>query len=160
MPFPPRPRVRNSYLRDFDGYTNDLDWNIIARPIQFCLELVDVWKENGYPEVVNDVNDIVVRGSLLHEFEGSALPGLEQVVKTLSDLQSVGFKLTDKLVGDTLILLEHRLNYIGETLIEALAIVRKEPKEDIYIICLTEMLHPERNIEQYVSLEFIINWPY
>ncbi|CAG8599671.1 6666_t:CDS:1 [Paraglomus brasilianum] len=146
-----------------DGCADVLQLNIIARPILICPELVGVWKESGYHEVVTDVNDIVMRSALLilypHEFEEWALPGLEQVVKKLSHLQSYGFKLTDKLIGDALILFEHRLNYvdIGETLIEAFAIVRKKLREDILIICLTELLCPERHIEQHVSLNFIIN---
>jgi len=164
-PFPPRPTIRNSYhtCDVSDGYADVLQLNIIARPILICPELVGVWKESGYHEVVTDVNDIVMRSALLilypHEFEEWALPGLEQVVKKLSHLQSYGFKLTDKLIGDALILFEHRLNYvdIGETLIEAFAIVRKKLREDILIICLTELLRPERHIEQRVSLDFIIN---
>ena len=136
-------------------------WTILSYGLfSFALNWSVSGSKMGYHEVANDVNDVVIRGSLLilypHEFEEWALPGLEQVVKKLSDLQAVGFKLTDKLVGDTLMLLEHRLNYIGETLVEAFATVRKKPKEDIYTICLTELLRPERNIEQHVSLDFII----
>jgi len=160
-PFPPRPGIRNP-CDVSDGYTDVLQWNIIARSILICPELVSLWKENGYHEVVTDTNDIVIRGSLLflyrHEEEW-ALPGLEQVVKRLSDLQSYGFKLTDKLIGDALRLFEQRLDFanIGETLVEAFTIVRnKKLSEDILIICLTELLHPEKHVEQYVSLDFII----
>ncbi|CAG8599028.1 8480_t:CDS:1 [Paraglomus brasilianum] len=164
VPFPPKPGIRNPYLPcDIsNGYTDVLKWNIIARPIQFCLELVNLWKENGYHEVVAETNDIVIRGSLLflyrQEYE-EWVPELKQVVEKLSDLQSYGFKLTDKLVGDALRLFENRLDFanIGETLVEAFAIVRKQLKEDILIICLTELLHPKRHVEQYDSLDFIIS---
>ncbi|CAG8615423.1 8182_t:CDS:2, partial [Paraglomus brasilianum] len=107
-----------------DGYENVRQLTVIARAILIYPKLVNVWKKNGYPEIVNDVNDLVMQGSLLILYPSSpsedwVKPGLAQVVDELNDLILLGFELTDALIGDVLILFEHRLKDIGEILIDA-----------------------------------------
>ncbi|CAG8504252.1 11094_t:CDS:1, partial [Paraglomus brasilianum] len=148
-PFPPRPKTRKHILEkkdgniglkpnsesesrgtnfgDYppsDGYENVRQLTVIARAILIYPKLVNVWKKNGYHEIVNDVNDLVIRGSLLilypsRSSEDWVKPGLAQVVDKLKDLILLGFELTDALIGDALILFEHRLKDIGEILIDA-----------------------------------------
>ncbi|CAG8568944.1 5828_t:CDS:2 [Paraglomus brasilianum] len=81
-------------------------------------------------------------------------PGLDQVVKKLSSLTSLEFKLTDALIGDALILFEHKFRNIGDILINAFTIVTKR---DILSICLRELLNPERTFNHYDLFEFVIN---
>src|SRR6185312_13967584 len=174
-PFPPRPRIRKHILErkedgkiglrpysdteselhtancaDYpalDGYEDVRQLNFIARAILIYPKLVNVWKKNGYHEIVNDVNDLVMQGSLLILYPPSpsddwVKPGLDQVVVKLNSLILLGFELTDALIGDALILFEHRLTDIGDVLIDAFAVVRVLTKSEIISICLTELLNP------------------
>ncbi|CAG8648552.1 733_t:CDS:1, partial [Paraglomus brasilianum] len=112
VPFPPRPKIRKHMSTELsrttncddyppiDGYENVRQLNVIARAILVHPNLVNVWKKIGYHEIVHDVNDLVMQGSLLILYPptptaGWIKPGLDQVVKQLNDLQNIGFKLTD-----------------------------------------------------------------
>ncbi|CAG8597850.1 1736_t:CDS:1 [Paraglomus brasilianum] len=171
-PFPPRPRIRKHIFESTesrqenyppsDGYENVRQLNVIARAILIHPELVNDWKEIGYYEIVTDVNDLVMQGSLLILYppvpaKDWVKPDLDQVINKLNELQSYGFKLTDELIGDALLLFENRLKDVGETLITAFATVRDMSEENIFNICLTELLDPERNLAQDNSLDFVIN---
>ena len=73
-PFPPTPETRteNTELHpvDFDdyptinGYENVRQLKVIARAILLHPELANVWKQNGYHEIVDDINDLVMEGFL------------------------------------------------------------------------------------------------
>src|SRR6185369_9967603 len=159
------PESRTANFDDYppsDGYENVRQLNVIARAILIYPKLVNVWKKNGYHEIVNDVNDLVMQGSLLILYPPSpsedwVKPGLDQVVEKLNSLILLGFELTDALIGDALILFEHRLKDIGEILIDAFAVVRILPKREIISICLTELLNPDRNLKRHDLLDFIVN---
>ena len=76
-PLPPRPKVRNHISKNLDpnpsnidddpsavGYESVCNLNVIARAILVFPELLNVWRQNGYHEVVEDTNDYVIRGLL------------------------------------------------------------------------------------------------
>ncbi|CAG8632841.1 4932_t:CDS:1 [Paraglomus brasilianum] len=164
-PFPPRPKIRRHITEsteshsvnydDYpptDGYENVRQLNVIARAILIHPDLVNVWKQNGYHEIVDDINDLVME-SVLSNFNLN----LDQSIQRLIDLHSVGFRLTDEMMGDALILFAKRLNDIGGVLINAFAIVRGITKNNILSICLRELLNPGRKLERYKLLEFILN---
>ncbi|CAG8546868.1 9532_t:CDS:1 [Paraglomus brasilianum] len=171
-PLPPRPKVRSHISKNLvfescedsftDGYENLRNLTVITRAILVCPELLNIWKENGYYEIVEDTNDIAIRGSLLALYPSTpsddwVKPDLDQVVTKLSDLQSCGYKVTDDLLGDVMILLEQKLDDIGDVLVNAFAVVCHRTKQDTLSICLRELLNPARDIKLYHSLEFVIN---
>ncbi|CAG8551808.1 4013_t:CDS:1 [Paraglomus brasilianum] len=145
-----------------DGYENVRQLNVIARAILIQPNLVNVWKKIGYNEIVHDVNDLVMQGSLLILYPPTPTacwvkPGLDQVVKQLKDLQNIGFKLTDGLIGDALVLFEHRLKDIGEVLIDAFVIVRDLNSNTILSTCLRELLHPDKSLKRHDVLDYILD---
>ncbi|CAG8475451.1 8400_t:CDS:1 [Paraglomus brasilianum] len=158
-PFPPRPNIGNPESHpvnsdDYpptDGYENVRQLNDIARAILLHPKLVNFWKESGYYEIVDDMNDLVM-GSVLSNFNST----LGHFIRELKTLQSVGFRPTNEMMGDALIFFEHRLKDI-EVLIDAFVIGRGLNRNTILSICLRELLNPDRNLEQYNLLEFILN---
>ncbi|RIB08340.1 hypothetical protein C2G38_2211906 [Gigaspora rosea] len=51
-----------------DGHENLRQLITIARSMIICKEIVNLWKEIGYYEICNDVNDLVMQGALLIMF--------------------------------------------------------------------------------------------
>ncbi|CAG8590295.1 6556_t:CDS:1 [Paraglomus brasilianum] len=105
VPFPPRPHgIDGSHAFDnnTDGYEDPDHLNDIAHAILLNPDLVTCWQDNGYHEVVEDLNDFVMRALLpsLDPPPGWVPLTLEQVINTLHRLSSIGFKLTDELVAD------------------------------------------------------------
>ncbi|CAG8592493.1 9939_t:CDS:2 [Paraglomus brasilianum] len=93
----------------------------------------------------------------LAEYKDELPQNVQTVAEKLCDLQSIGFSLTDTLVGNAILLFKGRLVDVGESLIESFSIARELSKEDILDICLIELLNPTRNLEQYDALDYIIN---
>jgi hypothetical protein len=80
VPFPPRPKAYQLDLNSDphihqqpipeeypskDGFENNRQLNVIARGILIHPDLVNLWKQIGYYEICNDVNDLVMQGALL-----------------------------------------------------------------------------------------------
>ncbi|CAG8546850.1 9531_t:CDS:1 [Paraglomus brasilianum] len=174
-PLPPRPKVRNHISKNLDpnpsnidddpsavGYESVCNLNVIARAILVFPELLNVWRQNGYHEVVEDTNDYVIRGLLQILYPTDppvdwVKPDLGQVVTKLSDLQSHGYEVTDDLLGDVMILLEQKLDDIGDVLVNAFAVVCHKTEQDTLSICLRELLNPARDLKLDHSLDFVIN---
>ncbi|CAG8475474.1 8401_t:CDS:2, partial [Paraglomus brasilianum] len=108
--------------------------------------------QNGCHEIVDDINDIVIK-SVLADFN----PNLDQFTQRLTDLHSVGFRLTDGMMGDALLLFESHIKDMGRALIDAFAIVRGMTRNDILSICLRELLNPDRNLERHDLLDYILD---
>src|SRR6185312_227551 len=84
-------------------------------------------------------------------------PNLDQFTQRLTDLHSVGFRLTDGMMGDALLLFESHIKDMGRALIDAGAIVRGMTRNDILSICLRELLNPDRNLERHDLLDYILD---
>ncbi|KAG9292919.1 hypothetical protein G9A89_016281 [Geosiphon pyriformis] len=163
FPFPPRPISRddaNSHLNSAvneeyppkDAYENVRQLNVIARAILIHPDLVKLWKDQGYQEICEDVNELVMQGALLILFPPKPLPNwtkpdVNVVQKRLELLESLGFKLTEAVIGDALFLFEDRLEDIGEIFIKSFQAVRGESMKDITKICLSEIMKPKRDLK-------------
>ncbi|RIB11774.1 hypothetical protein C2G38_2202591 [Gigaspora rosea] len=118
-----------------DEYENYRQLNIIARAILILKDLVNIWKEIGYYDIVNDVNDHVIQGALLLLFppippKDYVMPTVKEIVNYLQKLIDLGFDLTAIVILDILQLFENKLNNIGERIIQAFISVRKNEKRD------------------------------
>ncbi|CAI2199249.1 14525_t:CDS:1, partial [Funneliformis geosporum] len=79
---------------------NSRQLNVVARAILIHPDLVTLWKEIGYYEICNDVNELVIQGALLIFFPPSPpnnweSPNVDIIVARLKHLIDLGFQLTD-----------------------------------------------------------------
>ncbi|RGB29402.1 hypothetical protein C1646_322062 [Rhizophagus diaphanus] len=177
IPFPPRPkptyedtvhyiqlmqaRAHEEYPPK-DGYENSRQLNVVARAILIHPDLVLMWKEIGYHEICNDVNELVMQGALLILFPPTPpsdweCPGVRAIVTRLNQLIDLGFKLTDTVMEEAFHLFEHRLSEIGDTLMSAFQVIRKESKSAISTACLIKAIKPERSHKKTNLLEFLVD---
>ena len=145
-----------------DGYENSRQLNVVARAILIYPDMVNLWKEIGYHEICSDVNELVMQGALLILFPPNPpvdweRPIAEVVVKRLDQFSNLGFKLTHTVMEEALHLFEHKLDEIGEILIESFQIVHKTSKSAISRSCLIQAIKPERNHKKTDLLEFLIS---
>ncbi|CAG8600368.1 3915_t:CDS:1 [Paraglomus brasilianum] len=164
-PFPPSFIFRTyifEHLAEYEdelsqnGYATASELRIVAKAIITYPNLLKVWRKIGYHEITEDLENPVVQLTLLNLYS-TGVPSVQTVVEKLRNLQSIGFSLTDTLVGNAILLFKGRLVDVGESLIESFSIARELSKGDILDICLIELLNPIRNFEQYDALDYIIN---
>ncbi|CAB5378089.1 hypothetical protein RhiirA5_424872 [Rhizophagus irregularis] len=176
VPFPPRPKPAHEDTVEYiqlmqsraheeyppkDGYENSRQLNVIARAILIYPDLVTLWKEIGYYEICSDVNDLVMQGALLILFPPTPpadweRPDTKIVVKRLKQLINLGFKLTASVMEEALHLFEHKLNEIGDVLLESFQIIhKKKSKSAIASLCLIQAIKPERSHRKTDLLEFL-----
>jgi len=176
IPFPPRPKAfqldlnsdphihQQSAPEEYpskDGFENNRQLNVIARGILIHSDLVNLWKKIGYHEICNDVNDLVMQGALLILFPPTpasdwSCPNTEQVISRLAELISLGFKLQDNVIIDSLHMFEHRLDDIGNILWDAFLTIRSG--ELPFLLALKffrEAFKPERNLKKDDLLNFL-----
>ncbi|CAG8638339.1 11093_t:CDS:2 [Paraglomus brasilianum] len=137
-PFPPKPTFRTYIFENFAKYEDNLPQNgyataselkVVAKAIIAYPDLLNIWRKIG-----------------------------QAVAEKLCNLQSIGFPLTDTLIGNALLLLfKRRLIDVGESLIEGFSIARKMPKTDVLEMCLIDLLDLSRILEQSDALNYIIN---
>ncbi|CAB5387093.1 unnamed protein product [Rhizophagus irregularis] len=118
-----------------DGFENNRQLNVIARGILIHPDLVNLWKQIGYYEICNDVNDLVMQGALLILFPPTpasdwSCPSIEMVISRLVELINLGFSLKDNVIIDALRMFEHRLNEI-ETSCGTLSLQFDQAKQPI-----------------------------
>ncbi|CAG8513692.1 12866_t:CDS:1 [Cetraspora pellucida] len=157
IPFPPRPlkpfrttRVIPEEYPPKDGYENNRQLNIIGRAILICKDLVLLWKEIGYYEICNDVNDLVMQGALLIFYPPNpsadwVQPDVEIISKRLTELLDLGFQLSYTVIGSILYLFEDRLEGIGETLVKSFISVKQDSRDNLLNRCLIETLRPKHS---------------
>ncbi|RIA84691.1 hypothetical protein C1645_808657 [Glomus cerebriforme] len=139
IPFPPATMINDhksiyyEYPRK-DGYENARQLNIIARAIVIYPELVNWWKQIGYHEICQDVNNLVMTGVFLILFP-SILPtfptpseypdefAIFQRVKIFTDF---GFVLHNHTVRDVVYSLSDKLAVIGDVLFKSFKLIRNE----------------------------------
>ncbi|CAG8586874.1 10774_t:CDS:1 [Paraglomus brasilianum] len=164
-PFPPKPTFRTYIFENSARYEDNLPQNgyataselkIVAKAIITYPNLLNVWRKIGYHEITEDLENPVVQLTLLNLYS-TGVPSVQTVAEKLCNLQSIGFSLTDTLVGNAILLFKGRLVDVGKSLIEGFSIARKLSKGDILDICLIELLNPARILEQYDALDYIIN---
>ncbi|CAG8586890.1 10775_t:CDS:1 [Paraglomus brasilianum] len=165
-PFPPSSLFRTYIFDNFAKRENDLLPNgyatasgltIVAKAIITYPNLLNVWRKMGHHEIITDLENPVVQLTLL-DLYSTGVPSGQAVAEKLCNLQSIGFPLTDTLIGNALLLLfKRRLIVVGESLIEGFSIARKMSKADVLEMCLIELLDPSRNLEQNDTLNYIIN---
>ncbi|GES91619.1 hypothetical protein GLOIN_2v1877656 [Rhizophagus clarus] len=134
VPFPFRPRIAPSYrlpsgrtsehYPSQDGYENNRQINLVSRAILICPDLVRLWKKIGYDEVCSDMNKLVMEGSLIVCFPPNppndwVCPNADFIVEKLQGLIKIGFQLTDRVIEDSIRLLESRIKIVGESLLDA-----------------------------------------
>ncbi|CAG8716548.1 1181_t:CDS:2, partial [Funneliformis mosseae] len=138
IPFPPRPKLQLDLNSDphihqppipeeyppKDGFENNRQLNVIARAILIHPDLVNLWKEIGYSDICNDVNDLVMQGALLILFPPTPAsdwncPTVSIVIARLKELIKLGFQLKYIVIVDALHMFEHRLDEIGDILWDA-----------------------------------------
>jgi hypothetical protein len=145
-----------------DGYVNSRQLNVVARAILMHPDLVNLWKKIGYYEIYNDVNDLVMQGTLLILFSPTPpinwiCPNVDTVVKRLRQLLDLGFQLTEIIMKEAFHLFEHRLNEIGDLLMLSFQKIRGESMSAIACSCLIQTIKPERNHKKVDLLEFLID---
>ncbi|CAG8663982.1 14679_t:CDS:1 [Funneliformis mosseae] len=176
IPFPPRPKSlqldSNNDPHDHqqpppeeyppkDGYENSRQLNVIARAILIHPDLVILWKQIGYYEICDDVNDLVLQGALLILFPPTpppdwTCPSDSDVVKRIRDLIGLGFKLKYSVIVDALHMFEDRLNEIGNLLWDVFRTIRSDESIDILgYEFFREALKPERNLKKDHLLNFL-----
>ncbi|EXX75051.1 uncharacterized protein OCT59_013268 [Rhizophagus irregularis] len=152
--FPPRLKLTyKNTMEEYppkDGYENNRQLNVIARAIIIHPDLINIWKNIGYYEICSDVNDLVIRGVLLILFPSTPpndweCPDVNTVVTRLKKFTDLGFKLTNNVINDILRLFEHRLNEIGDLLMNSFQQIRNEPKTVIVSSCINNLNNLERN---------------
>src|ERR1043165_4426662 len=85
-------------------------------------------------------------------------PSVSVVVSRLDPLIELGFQLTDIVMEKAFYLLKHRLNEIGDILMDTFRIVHNDKLEsDIARLILIQAIKPERNHKKTDLLEFLIN---
>ncbi|CAG8542321.1 1037_t:CDS:1 [Paraglomus occultum] len=169
IPFPPSPisktfvfkhptEYENEYEYEFpqNGFATVSELKIVAKAIITYPNLLDVWKKIGYHEITKDLENPVVQLTLLNLYS-TGVASVQLVAEKLCDLKLFGFPLIDALIGNAILLFEHKLIDVGESLIEGFATARKLSKTNILDICLTELLDPARALEQYDALDYVIN---
>jgi len=122
---------------------------------------VNLWKQIGYYEICNDVNDLVMQGALLILFPPTpasdwSCPSIDTVISRLAELINLGFKLQDNVIIDALHMFEHRLDDIGNILWDAFLAIRSS--ENVYSLALKffrEAFKPERNLKKDDLLNFL-----
>jgi hypothetical protein len=125
------------------------------------VDLVNLWKQIGYHEICDDVNDLVMQGALLILFPPTPAldwfcPTSDTVISRLSELIYLGFKLQDNVIIDALHMFENRLDEIGNILWDAFIIIRNS--EHLYSLALKffrEAFKPERNLKKDDLLNFL-----
>ncbi|CAG8567799.1 8665_t:CDS:1 [Paraglomus brasilianum] len=164
-PFPPKPTFRTYIFENSAKYIDNLPQNgyataselkIVAKAIITYPSLLNVWRKIGYHEIITDLENPMVQLTLL-DLYSTGVPSGQAVAEKLCNLQSIGFSLTDTLIGNAILLFKGRLVGVGKSLIEGFSIARKLSKGDILDICLIELLNPARILEQYDALDYIIN---
>ena len=121
-----------------------------------------MWKDIGYHEICDDVNELVMQGALLILFPPTPpndweCPGVRDIVTRLNQLIDLGFKLTDTVMEEAFHLFEHRLSEIGDILMSSFQVIRKESKSAISYSCLIKAMRPERSHKKTNLLEFLID---
>ncbi|GBC04912.1 hypothetical protein RclHR1_05940003 [Rhizophagus clarus] len=139
IPFPPRPRHTPTYIShpggdieeypSRDGYENNRQINLISRAILIHPDLVNLWKKIGYNEICSDLNELVVEGSLLvylppNPPDNWVCPSANDIAESLQNLFNLGFRLTDKVIEESINLFESRINTVGEALLNAFSKLR------------------------------------
>src|SRR5437868_6044658 len=99
-----QPTILDEYPSK-DGFENNRQLNVIARGILIHPDLVNLWKQIGYHEICNDVNDLVMQGELLILFPPTpaldwVCPSAETVTSRLAELRNLGFQLKDNFIID------------------------------------------------------------
>ncbi|CAI2198072.1 7893_t:CDS:2, partial [Funneliformis geosporum] len=79
------------------------------------------------------------------------------IVARLKHLIDLGFQLTDSVIEEAFHLFEHKLNEIGDLLMNSFQVIRKESESDLASSCLIHAIKPERNLKKTVLLEFLIS---
>ncbi|GET55119.1 hypothetical protein GLOIN_2v1490054 [Rhizophagus irregularis DAOM 181602=DAOM 197198] len=112
VPFPPRPKAYQLDLNSDphihqqpipeeypskDGFENNRQLNVIARGILIHPDLVNLWKQIGYYEICNDVNDLVMQGALLILFPPTpasdwSCPSIEMMHSICENVYSLALK--------------------------------------------------------------------
>ncbi|GES73899.1 hypothetical protein GLOIN_2v1486262 [Rhizophagus clarus] len=175
IPFPPRPKpfyedtieyiqLMQTYSHEEypsrDGYENYQQLNDVSRAILIHPDLVNMWKTVGYHEICSDFNELVIQGALSNLFprdqpDDWVRPDTNDIIKCLKQLIKVGFELSYAVIEEILYSFEHRLNDIGNLLMDSFQEIRNESKSVIASSCLIEAIKPERNHRKFVLLEFL-----
>ncbi|CAG8648423.1 10077_t:CDS:1, partial [Scutellospora calospora] len=103
IPFPPRKsdNSQTNLPEEYppkDGHENNKQLNLIARSILIYKDLIYLWKEIGYYEVCDDVNNLIMQGALLILFPpsqplGCTKPDVNAVKTRFIELINLGFQL-------------------------------------------------------------------
>ncbi|CAI2177979.1 2670_t:CDS:2 [Funneliformis geosporum] len=146
----------NDYQSNLGLLTKDGD----SRAILIHPDLVILWKQIGYVEICEDVNDLVLQGALLILFPPTPphdwiCPSVSDVIKRLKDLIELGFELKYSVIVDALHMFEDRLDVIGDLLWNVFCAFRSdEPMKCAYKF-FQEALKPERNLKKDHLLNFL-----
>lgn len=171
IPFPQRPKAllnsdQHPYIHEEypskDGFENNRQLNVIARGILLHPYLVNLWKQIGYHEICNDLNDLVMQGALLILFPPTpafdwACPSAVHVKSRLDELRNLGFKLKDNVIIGALHMFESRLDEIGNILWEAFIEIRSDERRNSLAYKLfREAFKPERNLKKDDMINFVM----
>ncbi|CAG8692075.1 625_t:CDS:2 [Cetraspora pellucida] len=82
-----------------------------------------------------------------------SLTYVNKINERLSEFIELGFRLTYSLICDIFQLFEHRLDDIGEPLLESFSSLKKD--EHFFENCIIETIKPQRNLKKIDLLEFL-----
>ncbi|CFW92744.1 protein of unknown function [endosymbiont DhMRE of Dentiscutata heterogama] len=175
-PLPPRPPQGRLPVEEYpaqDGYENNRQLNVVARAILINKELVNWWKQIGYQEICEDVNDLVMQGALLILYPPTpspawTKPNTEIVSQKIREFTDLGFQLSYKVIVDIFITFEVRLKDIGEDLVKAFTEAKKDFGKNYLSECLAEIqsrlernqLTPEmsQKIIDFIMNQNLVEW--
>ncbi|RIA96689.1 hypothetical protein C1645_871870 [Glomus cerebriforme] len=178
IPFPPRPnpiyedtieymqlmkaRAHESFPSR-DGFENSRQLDVMARAILIYPDLVSLWKQIGYYEVCNDINELVIQGALLIFFPPTPpanweCPTVNSVVVRLRQLINLGFQLTETAMEEAFYEFKHKLNKIGNILMSSFQEIHEKSGSEIAFSCLIRTIKLERDHREFDLLEFLIDW--
>ncbi|GBB93894.1 hypothetical protein RclHR1_02250004 [Rhizophagus clarus] len=136
IPFPPSKNSSNCEYPRNDGYENARQLNILARAIVICPDLVKFWKQIGYHEICEDINDLVIQGVYLILFplnpnqQNWICPDDETISKRLKLFLDLGFKLDNKTVKSVIYLFNDRLSEIGDVILKSFCLAANKDNKD------------------------------
>ena len=124
-------------------------------------DLVNLWKNMGYHGIYGDVNELAIPGAILLIYPPNPPSDWEppfpcMIITRLKRLVNMGFRLTDGSMEEVLHTLEHRLDKVGDYVMETFQLIRNESKSDIASSCLVPAIKPDRDHQKTDLLQYLV----
>jgi len=153
VPFPP---CQNHFYfdnteqsdTDISGFSDGETSEELAAAIYAHPELVDVWKNAGYSEICNDLNEFVMHIALEDIFQNRQF-NESFAIEKLRGLTDIGFQLTDAVIADALCTFDDEVEFLGESLITFVGRFIQQDEKSISKRVFYELIKSGRTHENY-----------